>query len=319
MKRISIYLAAISILHSAPCYSYEEKSALFFGNYTENFVSRWGFQSKCQYSFDPRLEAFPTSADKVATFDPKAIKPGDLIFVRDVATFYKELHPLITSPYIMITAGDYKDAVKDEFMAFLDDEKIIAWFCVHPSDKTHPKFYAIPLGVFQNKEFYEKRTDLTKLFARWRHAKKEKLLLSNFRVRPKLKPERDDLSELFKSMPFCHISKPLPFLEYMKEMSQFKFVLSPRGIAPDTYRTWEALLVGSIPIVQSSHLDELYKDLPILIINSYTELTAEFLETKYNELCKKKFNIEKLFMEYWWDKIAKVQEAFMKSSKKRKN
>ena len=45
-------------------------------------------------------------------------------------------------------------------------------------------------------------------------------------------------------------------------MAKAKFALSPGGTGPDTYRTWEALLVGTIPIVKTSQLDNLYSDLP---------------------------------------------------------
>ena len=100
-------------------------------------------------------------------------------------------------------------------------------------------------------------------------------------------------------------------IEYMKEMAYFKFTLSPRGYGPDSYRNWEALLVGSIPIVSSSHLDPLYADLPVLIIHDWREITQEFLEKKYEEMKAKKFNIEKLFMEYWRKKIESIREEFL--------
>jgi hypothetical protein len=43
--------------------------------------------------------------------------------------------------------------------------------------------------------------------------------------------------------------------EYLFGMQQYKFVLSPVGNGEDTHRTWEALLAGSIPIVESSVRD----------------------------------------------------------------
>ena len=86
-------------------------------------------------------------------------------------------------------------------------------------------------------------------------------------------------------------------------MAHYKFALSPRGWGPDCYRTWEALLVGTIPIVRrcqfdmylvrsddvvdsgmkctitspaGGELDKLYQDLPVLIIDNWEELTDEF-------------------------------------------
>lgn len=97
----------------------------------------------------------------------------------------------------------------------------------------------------------------------------------------------------------------------MKEMSDFKFTLSPRGYGPDSYRNYEAMLVGSIPIVHTSQLDPLYADLPVVIVQDWEEINEEFLEQKYKEFTAKKFNIEKLFMEYWWKKIESVRQEFL--------
>ena len=36
--------------------------------------------------------------------------------------------------------------------------------------------------------------------------------------------------------------------EYLRTLGQHRFVLSPRGNGLDAHRTWEALMVGTIPI-----------------------------------------------------------------------
>ena len=310
--QLRLSLAWLAVLAAITTYAeYHEKAPLFYGTFSENFVDRWGFQSIADHCYDPRIEAFPTTPSSITTFDPSLVKPGDIIFVRNIKEFFLTLHTKITNPYIIITAGDYKDAVKEEFLDFLNDENIIAWFCVHPCPQTHPKFHAIPLGIFQRREFYNKRNSLTRLFAQWRHMPREHLLSTNFGLRPKFKPARNDIFDIFKDKDFCQKLQPQPFLEYMKKMAQFKFVLSPQGMAPDTYRTWEALLVGTIPIVEASHLDPLYADLPILIIQDLHEVTPAFLEKKYLEFKAQKFNVEKLFMKYWWKKIKDVQHRFL--------
>ena len=175
------------------------------------------------------------------------------------------------------------------------------------------KFYPIPLGIFQDKKYFKPRSELTQLFAQLRNAPKEGLLYMNFGDLRGKKPERADVVDLLAEQAFCfNRTKRLPFLDYMKEMSKYKFSLSPRGYGPDSYRTWEAMLVGSIPVVKTSQLDELYADLPVLIVNDWAEVTQEFLEQKYKEMTPKKYNIQKLFMEYWTKKIKNVRDAFFK-------
>ena len=61
------------------------------------------------------------------------------MFVRDVPAFFKKLHHSIKNPYVMITAGEYRDQVQEKFLRYIDDEKIIAWFSVHACEKCHPK------------------------------------------------------------------------------------------------------------------------------------------------------------------------------------
>ena len=307
--KYGLYVSFLALSFYSLCY--QEDSLLYYGTYSDTYVNRWGIQKIAQHVFDPRVEAFPTDATREVTFDPKVVKKGDIVFVRHIRRFMREVHPFITQPYVMVTAGDYKDKMNNNYLKYLNDDNIIAWFCVHPCQKTHPKYYQLPLGIFQKKLYYDRREELTRQFALWRTMPKEKLLCSNFGLRTRTKPKRDDLYELFKDAEFCYKAPKRSFLEYMAEMAQFKFVLSPSGVAPDTYRTWEALLVGCIPILESCYLDELYADLPVLIIDNWNDITPEFLEMKYQEITSKKYNIDKLFMEYWWEKIEHVRNQYL--------
>ena len=94
-------------------------------------------------------------------------------------------------------------------------------------------------------------------------------------------------------------------------MAQSKFVLSPAGYGPDCYRTWEALLVGSIPIVKKSQLDPLFEGLPVLIVDSWSDITEEFLHKKYEEITARQYDIKRLYTEYWFAKIKAVKEEFL--------
>ena len=73
--------------------------------------------------------------------------------------------------------------------------------------------------------------------------------------------------------------------------SQHKYTVAPRGQKVDCYRFWESLYVGSVPIVlrrhayyrdlleRFFHLEE--KDAPILYVDSWTNITKEFLEEQW--------------------------------------
>jgi hypothetical protein len=98
--------------------------------------------------------------------------------------------------------------------------------------------------------------------------------------------------------------------EYYQLLSQYKFILSPPGAGEDCHRTWEALYVGVIPIVLESSISELYKELPIVSVKNWNDISGEFLEKEYNRIENLKRNgeikIEKAYLEYWKNKILKI-------------
>ena len=92
-------------------------------------------------------------------------------------------------------------------------------------------------------------------------------------------------------------------------LSKYKFILSPPGAGLDCHRTWEALYCGTIPIIIESSINELYRDLPVLIVNSWDDITKDLLEKKYVEIQdnikKDKYNMKKMYMNYWTTEIDK--------------
>lgn len=90
-----------------------------------------------------------------------------------------------------------------------------------------------------------------------------------------------------------------PRSQMWKKMAEYSFVLSPYGNAPECHRTWEALALGCIPIILSSGSSRMYQDLPVLIVNSWGEVTQELLDTTLAQFSIRKFHYEKLSLQYW--------------------
>ena len=79
-----------------------------------------------------------------------------------------------------------------------------------------------------------------------------------------------------------------------------KFVVSPRGAGIDCYRNYESIFMNAIPIMASSSLDEIFEDLPVLIVDSYFNLNVSFLEEQFDLIRNRKdYNYEKLYVGYW--------------------
>jgi hypothetical protein len=288
---------------------------LYYGTTSHNFVNQYSFRHCTPYHFIPRNKY--SKGLSGINFDPKKLKPGSIIFIRKPRLFFANVHPLIEHPYVLISQGDVSDRFDPDQMQYLNDNKLIAWFGIHAGEIPHPKFFPIPLGIIEQKPLYFQRKSLHEFFGYLRNnTHKEYLLYLNFRVdgfaQRDVIQERLLCKRLFMNKSFCFYAARKPIMTYFKEMASCKFVLSPRGEGIDCWRTWEALLVGSIPIVRSSQLDPLYNDLPVLVIQDWHEITEEFLNQKYKEITAKKYDLSKLYVEYWFKRIFAVRDAYLK-------
>ena len=85
-----------------------------------------------------------------------------------------------------------------------------------------------------------------------------------------------------------------------------KFVLCPSGLGFDTYRLWETILLGSIPVVESNAgFDRTYSNLPVLVVRDYSELTPRLLDVAYPCFLNNahRYDYRHLTESYWLDAI----------------
>lgn len=256
--------------------------------------------------------------DTLKEFDPSRVRPGDTIFVmiNFLEYFFEEYHHKIQVPYILITHHFYDQSdnmLPGKFAAYLDDRKLIGWF-THNVDRYHPKLHVMPIGIVNSDFCSESKKDIiekVKNEMRNIHCEK-KLLYLNFSI-DSYPLERQCIYDFFKTKAFCTIAQGKSFEEYYRDLMVHKFTLSPRGNGLDCFRTWEALLMGSYPIVKTSTLDPLFQNLPVVIVNDWFEITPEFLEQKYEELSNKKYMWEKLYLPYWLNEIREIQKPYVNS------
>ncbi len=102
---------------------------------------------------------------------------------------------------------------------------------------------------------------------------------------------------------WSHIYHRLDYHHYIRAMHNHKFVASPRGNGIDCHRTWEALYLGCIPIVERSNAMSYFSELPILFIDSWNEVTPSFLAQKWEEMQNSVYNLDMLWMQYWREEI----------------
>ena len=256
------------------------------------YMSPDTFRFICEHKYDEVPESI---------LNPSLVKRGDAVYVNPafLMDFFEKVHPQISNSYILVSVG-HDNSTPGEFEFMLDDKKLYHWFGANGSKTEHSKFTHIPIGISNS---YWPHGDIDVLTNLMKSVKagaldKKFLLGLNFTVatNPKV---RQPLLDHFKSFKYCKSFKATGFYEYLVNMANCKFIISPHGNGLDCHRTWEALWVGSYPVVKRSALDCMYRDLPVVVVDDWEEVNEVFLKNKYSLLRKKRFNYKKLYFDFY--------------------
>lgn len=242
-----------------------------------------------------------------------------------VKTFFNDIIHRMNRALLIIIETDIVNIKKE----WLNNERLIHCYTWNKPYE-HSKMTTLPIGLNFKRQY--------KSILTWiQHNKineeslivRDKLLCFNCSL--STSTERKILKNIIdnKLGTFCNKLPYIPFkkTEYIKSFiegrlkiditdpkcydywKQYKFILSPQGAGLDCHRTWEALMVGCIPIVKSSSINEIYKDLPIVIVNKWEDLSIEFLNDKYNTIMQNKkrnnYNYKKLYSDFWFKEFEK--------------
>ena len=280
---------------------------------TLKYVSSRGILKSCDIK--PRI--ITSSTEKVTT-DFSKIKDGSVVYVHGSAIPAFILHEL---PHrIILVSGDSDESIpamvmnSSEFKKFIESEKIIHWFSQNAVIK-HPKLTLIPIGMdYHTKENpLEQETELIRVKNNAPMLRDRKIkCYSNFHFNKsylnKLTYDRyDAINKINKDLIFYE-SSPVARNKSWENQSEYAFVVSPRGNGLDCHRTWEALILGCIPIVKTSPIDSLFDELPVLIVNDWSDITQTLLEKTLQNFSNSQYNYDKLQLSYWMKLIRSAQQ-----------
>ena len=266
-----------------------------------------------------------TNIDKI---DLSKCPPNTLVCLTGyshlVNHFFKNIINKFSNKIILITIETDWFEMKSEY---LNNPLLEHWFTWN-KQMEHQKLTCIPIGLNKDRHLQAMQQFLSK-----KHSEKSKFFATNLSTSSN--PERIKQINLAKTQwsSFCSFIENIPFsrsyfnsshVDYngriqvditdpkcYEILSDYKFILSPPGAGIDCHRTWEALYTGTIPIVISSSINELYNDLPVVTVPSWEIITKEFLDQQYEEIQKKlhnnEYNMDKLYFEYWKNMIERKQ------------
>lgn len=254
-----------------------------------NFITNKQYLSLCDAGFRTRSRndlKLPVKSDAVLCVQG----------TREVLDAFFKLD--ITTPFTLVSIES--DESVPQNIKWLENKYLQRWYSWNSVDN---RVTAIPIGLNHDSQL----DAITK--ANPAQVKYDKILL-NFKQDTK---ERKDLFHKVKDLDFVHVEPYKKKWENVNELknhyeaiSKYKWVLCPRGAGQDTHRVWEALYLGSVPVVLKSPLSQLYQDLPIIQLNNWDELSWNKLQSLQSSIPKRK---EKASFDYWIHRIKEKHTA----------
>jgi hypothetical protein len=238
-----------------------------------DFITGNRFKSFCNFIFDE--EGFRCVNENKTNEFPKYFVKIDLVHV-----FFRNFLPKVN--FILITHnGDLP--VNDSCLNYLDNENLIFWYGQNVMVR-HPKLKSIPIGIANENWTHGNTDSLQKVILK--NNKKNNLIYANFDINTNL-TERTLCMEQIQNQGIF-LSQRKNFENYLEDLSNSYFSISPNGNGVDCHKIWESLYLNTIPIVTKSINVEFYKNLPILIIDSWLDFDKKLLTIDlYKKIWKK--------------------------------
>ena len=207
-----------------------------------------------------------------------------------------------------------------EFAILTNSNFLLKWFAQNTQIQIHEKIFQMPIGLdyhtignnpshkWKIKEenhlpFYQEDT----LIKIKNNSKPFYDRIQKIYVNFSLTNDRfNDRKKSLNTIPLNLLYKNLNFIPRTINwniMTKYTFILCPFGVGMDCHRTWEALCLGCIPILCAPFFNKLFEDLPVLIVNSWKEITEELLSSTIEKFKNLSFNYDKLLLNYWVKKI----------------
>ena len=291
------------------------------------FVSSRGIAKSCKYR-DPNLR----SSDQEIRYtinDPKKVysflhEAPYTVYASTNALreFTTTLLPSLRSKFILVT-GDSDLIVPNNCMEYarilLATPHLVAWFAQNCFGG-HPKLHQIPIGL----DYHTLSVPGGHPWGPSAHPIDQEVMLTgikqtalplaarrikcygNFHFNWYASDERKEALQTIRSDVIDYQTQALQRIDTWKEMAKYAFIPSPKGAGPDCHRTWEALVLGCIPIVHKSPLDPLFEGLPVWIVDSWSDITPEHMTEQVARFQATSFDYSKLYLKTWIKKLYSI-------------
>ncbi len=234
---------------------------------------------------------------------PLARARSIFVYTHLLDSFCADVLPFLRQPFVLITHNS-DDCITEQHRPLLEDGRLVHWFAQNAT-LFHPQLTALPVGPANSQWRHGNLAELAR--AARRSGEKRKFVYMNFDVgtNPGIRPQ---VFALLRSREFITAVDRSGFENYLSQLGEFKFCISPPGNGPDCHRHWECLYLGVIPILQRSPWTAHFEhQLPMVTIEDWGQLSREFLEREYRRIHETNFDLALLGMDYWRERIRERQ------------
>ncbi len=292
--------------------------------FNTKFVNKYGIAYECD--FYPNL--FVSDLTQINFDDYSDISTGSLVYVISSAlkSWFCDVYPILLKEkkVIILVTGDSVVNVPlgalgmniKELQNLKDEGVIYHWFCQNCDVDFKDYVTPIPLGVdyhtLHRRNFWgEKKTHFLfqdinlNLISRKRfddfHKRKFRLICDIHLNKGNFNKERQiAYKQSLNIKNSLFVNKPHARSKFWQIMRDAQYIISPRGRGFDCHRTWEAIVLGVVPIIKTSVNDALFEEMPVLIVDSFKEINNNLLN---ENMIFRHQNLEKITLQYWVDLI----------------
>lgn len=254
----------------------------------DSFITGNGFAAKCRF---------------VLNYDELSVNEtieNDWWFCKTDWLEYFFRHVAPREPFVLLSHNSDRPIGRG-FLRQARRRNLVAWFGTNVT-VAHPKVFALPLGIANP---YWPHGDAATLEAvRRDRSPKTRLFDAAFRV----ETNRDERLRCIAETG-VEPDAPSGFVEYLTRLASSYFCIAPRGNGIDTHRTWEALYLGTIPVVTRSVLTDQHPDLPVVVLRDWSEFrSVDFSPDLYARLWAA-FDTDELRLDRYLIRMSERQAA----------
>ncbi len=212
---------------------------------------------------------------------------------------------------IRIDTAQRDPKLKASILKILNNDKLIKWYSQNLFFN-HDKTISLPHGldyhtIWEKRKLWEdSRYSATyqekKLLITLNNSKhfkeRENLIFNNWHFSLNHGNRKNIYEKIYKKDNYF-LEKRINRFSNWKVQSQYKYIFCPSGKGLDDPRIYESIILGNIPIRVEDQLSDLHRNLPVINIKNLDELKIDFINSKFFDLENKKYDFQKLFIDYW--------------------